>query len=145
MRLACTGGQAPGSAKKHKVKGKRAWRAPLRVHPTRRSLRRVTALLACPSARSGLLTIGPRFGGAIDDAARYFKQACDAVRDWLVSLAVDRLSVCVPWSAVQAIARQPARRLFLSPPPRVISRLPDSPQGQDPEDFVEAMKRRGIR
>lgn len=27
---------------------------------------------------SGLLTIGPRFGGAIDDAARYFKQACDA-------------------------------------------------------------------
>ena len=27
---------------------------------------------------SGLLTIGPRFGGAIDDAARYFKRACDA-------------------------------------------------------------------
>eukprot|EP00198_Chlamydomonas_reinhardtii_P012618 XP_001701955.1 ATP citrate lyase, subunit B [Chlamydomonas reinhardtii] len=27
---------------------------------------------------SGLLTIGPRFGGAIDDAARYFKAACDA-------------------------------------------------------------------
>ncbi len=27
---------------------------------------------------SGLLTIGPRFGGAIDDAARYFKQACDS-------------------------------------------------------------------
>ena len=27
---------------------------------------------------SGLLTIGPRFGGAIDDASRYFKQACDA-------------------------------------------------------------------
>lgn len=26
---------------------------------------------------SGLLTIGPRFGGAIDDAARYFKKACD--------------------------------------------------------------------
>ena len=26
---------------------------------------------------SGLLTIGPRFGGAIDDAARYFKAACD--------------------------------------------------------------------
>ncbi|KAF3535780.1 hypothetical protein F2Q69_00024784 [Brassica cretica] len=25
----------------------------------------------------GLLTIGPRFGGAIDDAARYFKDACD--------------------------------------------------------------------
>ncbi|KAL4428457.1 hypothetical protein ABPG75_002546 [Micractinium tetrahymenae] len=44
---------------------------------------------------SGLLTIGPRFGGAIDDAARYFKQACDA--------------------------------------------------GQEPDDFVEAMKRKGIR
>jgi len=26
---------------------------------------------------SGMLTIGPRFGGAIDDAARYFKDACD--------------------------------------------------------------------
>jgi ATP citrate (pro-S)-lyase len=30
------------------------------------------------SLASGLLTIGPRFGGAIDDAARYFKQACDS-------------------------------------------------------------------
>ena len=29
---------------------------------------------------SGLLTIGPRFGGAIDDAARYFKGAADEVR-----------------------------------------------------------------
>ncbi|GFR40214.1 hypothetical protein Agub_g780 [Astrephomene gubernaculifera] len=27
---------------------------------------------------AGLLTIGPRFGGAIDDAARLFKAACDA-------------------------------------------------------------------
>ncbi|NWF56230.1 MAG: ATP citrate synthase [Syntrophaceae bacterium] len=27
---------------------------------------------------SGLLTIGPRFGGAIDDAARFFKKACDS-------------------------------------------------------------------
>ncbi|EFN55394.1 hypothetical protein CHLNCDRAFT_31334 [Chlorella variabilis] len=44
---------------------------------------------------SGLLTIGPRFGGAIDDAARYFKQACD--------------------------------------------------QGQEADEFVEGMKRRGIR
>lgn len=26
---------------------------------------------------SGLLTIGPRFGGALDDACRYFKEACD--------------------------------------------------------------------
>jgi ATP citrate (pro-S)-lyase len=30
---------------------------------------------------SGLLTIGPRFGGAIDDAARYFKEACDQKLD----------------------------------------------------------------
>uniref|UniRef100_A0A2P2MQB2 ATP-citrate synthase n=1 Tax=Rhizophora mucronata TaxID=61149 RepID=A0A2P2MQB2_RHIMU len=28
---------------------------------------------------SGLLTIGPRFGGAIDDAARYFKDAYNRV------------------------------------------------------------------
>ena len=27
---------------------------------------------------SGLLTIGPRFGGAIDDSARFFKHACDS-------------------------------------------------------------------
>ncbi|MFH0884206.1 MAG: citrate/2-methylcitrate synthase [Candidatus Micrarchaeota archaeon] len=30
------------------------------------------------SLASGLLTIGPRFGGAIDDAARDFKSACDS-------------------------------------------------------------------
>jgi len=30
------------------------------------------------SLASGLLTIGPRFGGAIDDAARYFKDAVDS-------------------------------------------------------------------
>ncbi|KAK9803247.1 hypothetical protein WJX73_009672 [Symbiochloris irregularis] len=30
---------------------------------------------------SGLLTIGPRFGGAIDDAARYFQDACDRQLD----------------------------------------------------------------
>jgi hypothetical protein len=28
---------------------------------------------------AGLLTIAPRFGGAIDDAARYFKDAYDRV------------------------------------------------------------------
>jgi ATP citrate (pro-S)-lyase len=44
---------------------------------------------------SGLLTIGPRFGGAIDDAARCFKAACDA--------------------------------------------------GQEADEFVESMKRKGIR
>ncbi|MFH2101309.1 MAG: citrate/2-methylcitrate synthase [Candidatus Micrarchaeota archaeon] len=32
-------------------------------------------LMSCLA--SGILTIGPRFGGAIDDAARYFKDACD--------------------------------------------------------------------
>jgi len=32
-------------------------------------------LVSCVA--SGVLTIGPRFGGAIDDAARYFKDACD--------------------------------------------------------------------
>lgn len=30
------------------------------------------------SLASGMLTIGPRFGGAIDDAARCFKKACDS-------------------------------------------------------------------
>src|SRR3989344_2371683 len=30
---------------------------------------------------SGLLTIGPRFGGAIDDAIRYFKDACDSGKE----------------------------------------------------------------
>lgn len=44
---------------------------------------------------SGLLTIGPRFGGAIDDAARYFQDAAD--------------------------------------------------RGLDPDEFVEEMKRKGIR
>ncbi|CAN6876767.1 unnamed protein product, partial [Brassica oleracea] len=33
----------------------------------------------------GLLTIGPRFGGAIDDAARYFKDACDRVKYYIIS------------------------------------------------------------
>eukprot|EP00899_Mesostigma_viride_P016394 jgi/Mesvir1/24756/Mv22014-RA.1 len=36
-------------------------------------------LVACLA--SGLLTIGPRFGGAIDDAARYFKMAVDKGMD----------------------------------------------------------------
>lgn len=44
---------------------------------------------------SGLLTIGPRFGGAIDDAARNFKRACD--------------------------------------------------KGQEPDEFVEELKKAGIR
>jgi len=36
---------------------------------------------------SGLLTIGPRFGGAVDDSARYFQDACDRgtlpIHSWL--------------------------------------------------------------
>jgi citrate synthase len=35
---------------------------------------------------AGLLTIGPRFGGAIDDAARYFKDACDRVSEAYLNL-----------------------------------------------------------
>lgn len=35
---------------------------------------------------SGLLTIGPRFGGAIDDAARNFKAACDQACDFCLLL-----------------------------------------------------------
>ncbi len=38
---------------------------------------------------AGLLTIGPRFGGAIDDAARYFKDAYHKVRVYI--------GVCVYW------------------------------------------------
>ncbi|KAL5654374.1 hypothetical protein ACJX0J_033693, partial [Zea mays] len=43
---------------------------------------------------SGLLTIGPCFGGAIDDAARYFKDACDSSSD--TCLAVLRLLMISP-------------------------------------------------
>lgn len=35
---------------------------------------------------SGLLTIGPRFGGAIDDAARYFKNAYEKVGTLMMHL-----------------------------------------------------------
>ncbi|KAG8372873.1 hypothetical protein BUALT_Bualt12G0112400 [Buddleja alternifolia] len=55
---------------------------------------------------SGLLTIGPRFGGAIDDAARYFKDAYDKVSCNVL------LSV---------------------------------PEGLTPYEFVESMKKKGIR
>ena len=34
---------------------------------------------------SGLLTIGPRFGGAVDDAARFFQDACDRGDDLATS------------------------------------------------------------
>merc|ERR1712107_429912 len=45
-----------------------------REHTTRLWLR-VRARMLFPVLASGLLTIGPRFGGAIDDAARYFNEA----------------------------------------------------------------------
>lgn len=72
-----------------------SWAPGLRPHGCQHLCRRLrVSCAACKSGRpstaavlarllgprSGLLTIGPRFGGAIDDAARYFKQACDAVR-----------------------------------------------------------------
>jgi succinyl-CoA synthetase alpha subunit len=46
---------------------------------------------------SGLLTIGPRFAGAIDDAARYFKKACDSgtAPDAFVD-EMKRLGITVP-------------------------------------------------
>ncbi|URD83821.1 nodal modulator [Musa troglodytarum] len=40
-------------------------------------VRAPTHIISTISDDRGLLTIGPRFGGAIDDAARYFKDACD--------------------------------------------------------------------
>ena len=39
-------------------------------------------------SETGLLTIGPRFGGAIDDAARYFKDAYDRVSDSRVAICM---------------------------------------------------------
>nr|VDD38960.1 unnamed protein product [Brassica oleracea] len=42
---------------------------------------------------SGLLTIGPRFGGAIDDAARYFKDACDRVKYYIISPTATTINV----------------------------------------------------
>jgi succinyl-CoA synthetase alpha subunit/citrate synthase len=46
---------------------------------------------------SGLLTIGPRFGGAIDDAARYFKNACDLGKEpeYFVE-EMKRLGIAIP-------------------------------------------------
>lgn len=53
---------------------------------------------------SGLLTIGPRFGGAVDDAARYFQDACDRGEDFAAAswrtawhTAVQRHMLYVPY------------------------------------------------
>jgi len=46
---------------------------------------------------SGLLTIGPRFGGALDDACRYFKPACDqgiAAREFVENMK--RQGILIP-------------------------------------------------
>ena len=48
---------------------------------------------------SGLLTIGPRFGGAVDDAARYFQDACDrgddlATSDQSLAQSCTKLHAC---------------------------------------------------
>lgn len=61
---------------------------------------------------SGLLTIGPRFGGAVDDSARYFQDACD--RGMLlihsrpcqtIYSLVQQAAVCllVAWTSLQNI------------------------------------------
>ena len=55
---------------------------------------------------SGLLTIGPRFGGAVDDSARYFQDACDRgtllIHTWLCQTKLQPSATC---------SCQPASRL----------------------------------
>ena len=43
---------------------------------------------------TGLLTIGPRFGGAVDDAARYFKDAYDRVSSVINSKDMSHFVIC---------------------------------------------------
>lgn len=78
---------------------------------------------------TGLLTIGPRFGGAIDDAARYFKDAYDRVRHnmWPTGLndGLHRISFLMAYL-----------RWYL---------LTGFYQGLTPYEFVEGMKKKGIR
>ena len=52
-----------------------AWMRLAGAHNTIVTARAGKDLVSC--LVSGLLTIGPRFGGAVDDAARYFQDACD--------------------------------------------------------------------
>lgn len=73
---------------------------------------------------SGLLTIGPRFGGAIDDAARYFQvrslhDIADCLACMLTSCGTDK---------ILSFALQDA-----------------CDRGLDADDFVEDMKKKGIR
>jgi len=61
---------------------------------------------------SGLLTIGPRFGGAVDDSARYFQDACDRgmllIHTWLcqsICSLVEHAAVSLlhAWTSLQNI------------------------------------------
>jgi len=112
---------------------------------------------------SGLLTIGPRFGGAIDDAARYFKQACDQVccrgstvgnpmvidrlvcsdKGWHFSVGIHWSSCTLGWTLGWTLRpNRGARSCEYWPSPHADIFLV---QNQDPDEFVEMMKRRGIR
>lgn len=76
-----------------------------------------------------MLTIGPRFGGAVDDAARYFKDAYDKVKlRWAIyvkSLNTDTFKVML---------------LTLTSYPSALFH-----QNLTPYEFVESMKKKGIR
>ena len=74
-----------------------------------------------------MLTIGPRFGGAVDDAARYFKDAYDRVR-FVHSLLKFKLSWC--FLSLFSL-RYYVASCFL--------------QNLTPYEFVESMKKKGIR
>ena len=115
---------------------------------------------------SGLLTIGPRFGGAIDDAARCFQAAVAEVGGGVVCGAGWGRLWRAWWGCVYLCVRggkqhrrvlgagegRPASvDLWCServidavgaclPPPQ-----PTTLQGQEPDEFVEGMKKRGIR
>lgn len=73
--------------------------------------------------KTGLLTIGPRFGGAIDDAARYFKDACDRVKGYIIFPNINF------WIWI-VIGINNIGCLF---------------QNLTPYEFVEGMKKKGIR
>ena len=86
---------------------------------------------------SGLLTIGPRFGGAIDDAARFFQV-------W--PRTPSPVSLVTPLNA--CIARRGKERLLL------VSVIRGGhpwwsqdacDKGLEPDEFVEDMKKKGIR
>jgi hypothetical protein len=73
------GGQSVPACRRYNVQGglglQRSATRLKGAHNTIVTSRAGKDLISCPV--SGLLTIGPRFGGAIDDAARYFQDARD--------------------------------------------------------------------